>query len=201
MACSVSQGKQLAITIYTALQIALLALWCLPSTPKTKTSIPAAILSIFEGATIFVISYNEHRKSIKPAALLDGYLLLSLILSVAPARSYLLRSDIPRAIAGVYITALVAKASLLVLEELSKKDVIEGAAPETVAGVVSRGVFWWLNKLLVAGARNVLGVDDIEAIEPKFDSRQLLNRLERAWENGMTPTHPMSMSLTLCANT
>jgi len=62
-------------------------------------------------------------------------------------------------------------------------------------------VFWWLNKLLVAGARNVLGVDDIEAIEPKFDSRQLLNRLERAWENGMTPTHPMSMSLTLCANT
>lgn len=201
LACSVSHGKQLAITVYTALQIALLALWCLPSTPKTKTSIPAAILSILEGATIFVISYNEHRKSIKPAALLDGYLLLSLILSVAPARSYLLRSDIPRAIAGVYITALVAKASLLVLEELPKKDAIEGAAPETIAGVVSRGVFWWLNKLLVAGARNVLGVDDIEAIEPKFDSRQLLNRIERAWENGMTPTHPMSMSLTLCANT
>ncbi|KAJ6446792.1 ABC multidrug transporter [Purpureocillium lavendulum] len=173
---------KLLVAVYGALQIALLALWCLPSTPKTKTTIPAAIFSIFEAATISVISYSEHRKSIKPAALLDGYLLVSLILSVAPARTYFLRADVPRAIAGVYATGLVAKAALLVLEETRKRGVSGDAAPETIAGVVSRGVFWWLNRLLVTGARNVLGVDDIQAIEPKFDSRQLLSTLERAWE-------------------
>lgn len=165
-----------------------MALWSLSPAPRTRTSLAEAAVGILEAVAIAATSYAEHRKSIKPAALLNGYLLLSVVLGIAPARTYWLRPGLRGGVAGAYTASLAVKALLLVLEEAPKKRLVaddgKDAAPETVAGVVSRGVFWWLNSLLFTGARALLGVDDIGTIQRKFDSRRLLGQLEQVWDRG-----------------
>lgn len=127
----------------------------------------------------------EHYKSIKPSILLNLYLLLSIVLDIAAARTYFLRPGF-EAIGGVFVASLAVKAILLALEESPKKLVLKekDTADETAAGIVSRGIFWWLNSLLLVGARALLVVDDIGTIEDKFDSVKLLDQLERVWDNG-----------------
>lgn len=171
--------------MYLVLRIVLVALWSLPSTPKAKTSIAEAVVGILEALAIAILSYAEHTKSIRPSILLNLYLLLSCILDLASARTYFLRHGLG-AIAGVYTVALVAKVILFALEEYPKQPIIKekDTPSETAAGVVSRGIFWWMNSLLYNGARALLTVHDIGTIEDKFSSRKLLDQLEKVWDEG-----------------
>lgn len=117
--------------------------------------------------------------------LLNLYLLLSIVLDLASARTFFLRPGLG-AIAGVYVASLAVKAILLALEESPKKLVLKEkhTATETAAGIISRGIFWWLNSLLLVGAKALLVVEDIGTIEEKFESVRLLDQLERVWDNG-----------------
>jgi hypothetical protein len=147
-----------------------------------------------EALAISALSYTEHCKSIRPSILLNLYLVLSIILDVAAARTLFLRSGLD-AIAGVFVASLATKAVLLALEETPKQLILKekDTADETVAGVISRGIFWWLNSLLVVGAKALLAVDDIGTIEEKFDSVKLLDQLERVWDNGASILFPVEM--------
>ncbi|CAM1501751.1 Fc.00g037350.m01.CDS01 [Cosmosporella sp. VM-42] len=175
-------SKLAAVAIFLCLQIVLVVLWALPETPKTKTSIAEAVVGVVDALVIAALSYAEHRRSIQPSALLNSYLFLSIVLDIALARTFWIRHDL-QAIAGVFTTALVVKSGLLILEETPKPLLVgeKNTARETIAGVVSRSLFWWLNKLFLAGSRILLGVDDLGSIDDKFDSRRLLERLEKTW--------------------
>ncbi|EFY89104.1 multidrug resistance protein MDR, putative [Metarhizium acridum CQMa 102] len=181
------QAKQATIAVYSCLQLALVASWSLPSTPKTKTSIAEAVIGVLEAGAISALSWAAHHKSVGPSILLNLYLLLSAVLDAAAARTYLTRQGDLAAIGGVLSASLAVKAALLLLalEEWPKELVLKdkAAADETAAGVISRGVFWWLNPLLLVGAKTLLAVDDIGAIEDEFDSARLLHQLERVWDN------------------
>lgn len=163
-----------------------MTLWSLPSTPKAKTSVAEAVIGLFNALAIAALSYAEHKKSIRPSALLNSYLFLSLLLDIALARTFWIRPDL-KAIAGVFTVSLAIKAVLLAFEELPKQLLVgeKDVARETTAGVISRSVFWWLNALFFDGARNLIGVDDLGPIEAKFNSNALMNQLERVWEKGI----------------
>ncbi|EFY95497.2 ABC transporter, transmembrane domain, type 1 [Metarhizium robertsii ARSEF 23] len=177
-------AKQATIAVYSCLQLALVALWSLPSTPRTKTSIAEAVIGVVEAGAICALSWAEHYKSVRPSVLLNLYLLLSTLLDTAAARTYLTRPGLA-AIGSVSLASLAVKAALLTLEE-SPKDPArrdKTTADEAAAGVVSRGVFWWLNPLLLVGAKTLLAADHVGPIEDKFDSARLLRRLESVWDN------------------
>lgn len=173
------------MAIFLCLQIALVALWSLSSTTRTKTSIAEAVIGLVDAFAIAGLSYVEHTRSIKPSVLLNGYLFFSVLLDIPLARTFWIRPGF-RAIAGVFTVALAIKAALLVLEESPKPLLVgEKSTPrETAAGVISRSVFWWCNKLLLTGSRLVIGVDDLGSIDDKFDSNKLLEQLETEWEKG-----------------
>lgn len=176
-----------AITaVLFCLQVTLLALWSLPATPRTRSTISEAVVGVLEVTAIFALSYFEHIRSIKPPLLLSGYLFLTLILDIAPARTYWIRQDI-NAVAAVFTISRVAKAILLVLEETPKRLKVRGkdVPREMREGIISRSTFWWLNSLFFRGARSLLQVDHIGAIEEKFGSERLLHQLEKAWRRGM----------------
>ncbi|KAK9440292.1 ABC transporter, transmembrane domain, type 1 [Metarhizium brunneum] len=181
-------AKQATIAVYLCLQLALVALWSLPSTPRTKTSIAEAVICVLEAGAICALSWAEHYKSVRPSVLLNLYLLLSTLLDTAAARTYLTRPGLA-AIGGVSLASLAVKAALLALEESPKEPARRDktTADEAAAGVVSRGVFWWLNPLLLVGAKTLLAADHVGPIEDKFDSARLLRRLESVWDNGMEP--------------
>ncbi|KAH7316563.1 putative ABC multidrug transporter [Stachybotrys elegans] len=188
--------KLTIILVYLGLQVSLLAQWLLSSSPSTRTSLPESILGLVEAIVIAATSYTEHLKSIKPSFLLNTYLLLTILLDVALARTFWLREGMA-AIASVFTVSLVVKSALLVLEELPKRPLStdnKTIPRETVAGVVNRGVFWWLNSLFWTGSKSIIDIEHLGPIDAKFDSRQLLHRLEMAWEqyNKETPFALMS---------
>ncbi|CAG9951253.1 unnamed protein product [Clonostachys rosea f. rosea IK726] len=58
---------------------------------------------------------------------------------------------------------------------------------EYSAGMVSRTLFWWLNRLFYLGFHRAIEVDDLGDINDKFDSHALLERLEKHWNQGVVP--------------
>lgn len=170
--------------MFLCLQAVLVALWALPSTPSARTSVAESVLGLVEAVALAVLSYTEHKRSIRPSTLLGGYLVLTIILDIAQARTFWIRDGLT-AIAAVFTTSLVVKAAILVLEETPKRNHLSGSEKdvpiESTTGVVSRSLFWWLNGLFFQGFRLLIGLEDLGAIDPKFDSRLLLGKLDHAW--------------------
>lgn len=161
-------------------------------------------MGVVGALAIGTMSYAEHTKSVRPGSLLNSFLFVSILLDIALARTFFIRPGL-RAVAGVFMTSLVAKALLLVLEESPKRLLAteKDIARETMAGIISRSVFWWLNSLFLNGARLLLRVDDIETIDMKFSSEKLMVQLERVWDGGKykqpcPDTLPLQSQLTIC---
>ncbi|OHE99829.1 hypothetical protein CORC01_04965 [Colletotrichum orchidophilum] len=176
--------KLSTITVFLCLQIVLIILWALPSTPRTKASAAESALGLIEAIAIGALSYAEHKRSIRPSLLLGGYLVLTIILDAAQARTLWIRNGLTP-VAGVFTASLAVKAIMLVLEETPKRahlpDGEKDVAVECTTGVVSRSLFWWLNSLFFQGFRLLIGLEDLGPIDPKFDSSLLLDRLDRVW--------------------
>ncbi|GKT96370.1 LOW QUALITY PROTEIN: ABC transporter [Colletotrichum tofieldiae] len=175
-----------AIAVFLCLQIALATLWALPSTPSARTSVAESVLGLVEAVTLGAVSYVEHKRSIRPSALLGGYLVLTIVLDIAQARTFWIRDGLTP-VAAVFTASLAAKVAMLVLEERPKRAHLleseKGVAVESTTGVVSRSLFWWLNSLFFQGFRLLIGLEDLGAIDPKFDSELLLGKLDRVWSN------------------
>lgn len=175
--------------VLVALQIAVLALWSLPSTAKAKTSIAEAVLGVLESLAILVLSYFEHNRSPGQSFLLNIYLLVSSILDIASIRTAWIRAHEP-SLAGLLTAAFAVRICLLALEEMPK-TVLAGEksqSRETRAGFISRSVFWWLNSFLTLGYKSLLDVNHIGPIAAKFDSRDLRKKLEKVWDAGTLQT-------------
>ncbi|KXH32504.1 hypothetical protein CSIM01_13585 [Colletotrichum simmondsii] len=182
--------KLLAVTAFLCLQIALITLWSLPTAPKTKTSAAESAISLIEAIAIGALSYTEHKRSVRPSLLLGAYLVLTIILDTAHARTLWIRDGLTP-IAGVFTASLAIKAVILVLEETPKRaylsDSEKDVAVECTTGVVSRSLFWWLNGLFFQGFRLLIGLEDLGSIDPKFDSAVLLDRLDSVWSRAVLP--------------
>ncbi|KAI8278185.1 ABC transporter [Colletotrichum sp. SAR11_57] len=176
--------KLVAISVFLCLQIVLIALWSIPSTPRARTSVAESALGLIEAVALGALSYTEHKRSIRPSALIGLYLFLTIILDIAQARTLWLRDGLS-SVAGVFTASLVVKVVILALEETPKRVLLASSekdvAVESTTGVVSRSLFWWLNSLFFQGFRLLIGLEDLGAIDPKFDSARLLGMLDRAW--------------------
>jgi ATP-binding cassette, subfamily C (CFTR/MRP), member 1 len=176
--------------VFFSLQVVLAALWALPSTIKTYTSIAESVLALVEALMIGALSYVEHKRSIRPSGLLSGYLFVTLILDVAQARTFWLRQGL-QAAAGVFTALLAVKGLILVLEETPKRPLLTGdlknAAFESTTGIVSRSVFWWLNPLFLQGFHALLSIDDLGSIDGKFDSDRHLAKIDLTWSRSRRP--------------
>lgn len=127
----------------------------------------------------------EHQNSAKPAALISLYLILTIILDLALTRTLWIRSGM-QALASTFTVSLVLKTVLLVLEETPKRLSTgeKGSVRETSVGVVNRSFFWWLNHLFVEGFRGLIDLDSLGALNEKFNTHDLSERIEERWKRG-----------------
>lgn len=133
---------------------------------------------------LYLLSYIEHTKSIRPSAIIDAYLLLTLPFDAAQLRTRWLRGEsvtengIASAILGIKILVLISEAS-------EKRRLLFGPyrdpSPEATSGLYSRGLFWWLNPLFKLGFRNVVNDDDLFAADEELLSKSLETRFNRHW--------------------
>ena len=96
---------QMFLGVFTVMQTVYLVMNTTTSTLKTSATIPAAALLLVDALALFALSHLEHLHSVRPSALINVWLLLTLPFDIARARSlWLVHANNPTA--AVFTSAL-----------------------------------------------------------------------------------------------
>jgi hypothetical protein len=144
------------------------------------------LLSLVAALGLFILSYVEHSKNIRPSSIINAYLLFTLPFDAAQLRTRWLRGE-NLAGNGVASTILAVKLLILISEATEKRKLLftpyADPSPEATSGLYSRGLFWWLNPLFQLGFRNVVNEDDLFAADGDLLSKYLEVRFGKHWAN------------------
>ncbi|KAG9763241.1 P-loop containing nucleoside triphosphate hydrolase protein, partial [Aureobasidium melanogenum] len=147
-------------------------------------SLPATILSFTGAIFICLLSHLEHKKSIRPSALLNVYLFFSVLFDVVQLRT-LWKIHGLETVASVFSSALALKVVILVLEAWEKDSLLtppyRGTAPEAKSGLYNRSLYWWLNRFLTVGFRKVIDFEDLYSLDDGLSSELLAEKAQTSW--------------------
>jgi hypothetical protein len=174
---------------YTGTQLALLVLWGQTSvTNRTKLTTTSVSISIVGSIVLGLLSFAEHRRTIKPSLLLNAYLLLSLLFDTARTRTIWLRDGNP-ALSAIMTVAIATKFVLFILETIQKRNLLrpghENTPPYATAGIINRTFFWWLNPLFLMGFSKTLTVNDLFGLDKPLVSKNIHEALNGAYSQRM----------------
>jgi ATP-binding cassette, subfamily C (CFTR/MRP), member 1 len=186
--------KLAAVALFSALQLALLALWAAQPAAQLgrvrNVSVAASCVSFVASLMSCVLSYAEHSRSPRPSSILNAYLFVSLLLDGAILRTFWM-SDLPTSVRAVFTASFALKACLLVLEAKEKAGLLSGKGggeqrrnPEITSGLYGRGLLSWLNPLLLDGFRRLLKPADLYALEKSMKADALNLKFWKAWDKG-----------------
>jgi ATP-binding cassette, subfamily C (CFTR/MRP), member 1 len=173
--------------LFGLLQLALLVLWCLePSVDRTPAAVGAATLAIIDTVAFCFLSYVEHGRNIRPSALLGSYLLFSLLFDIVRVRTLWLIGQDSTGV-RIFTTSVVLKVCILCLEVREKRDYLTGAdklrGPEELSSILSQGVYYWLNQLIVRGYSKVLSLEDLYPLDKHLSAQNLQRRFSKKWDH------------------
>ncbi|KAH6661517.1 hypothetical protein B0J14DRAFT_496953 [Halenospora varia] len=180
-------AKLLTIVALAVLQTALLVLWCLYSTERTRATIASAALSAVDAVIFCLLSYSEHALSIRPSALLNIYLFFSVLFDAVRARTLWLMNYDPT-IRAVFTATLALKVIILFLEVTEKRRFLRvedrKLSPEETSGILNQSLFVWLNQLIVTGFKKVLLMDDLYPLNQELSTSHLKVKFRKDWNLG-----------------
>ncbi|TLD31447.1 hypothetical protein PspLS_02503 [Pyricularia sp. CBS 133598] len=200
-------GKLCTACAHGVGQLAAVVFWALPDTYRTTASLPAAVANLLAAIAVLPLSYWEGRRSPRPSAVLNVYLLGACLFEAVQTRTLWLAAEEGgnhvRRLAISSSVVLSFKTILLVLEAVPKTIIStnwgtqnleeerqeskdkkgERQAPrEQTAGVYARRTFWWLNRILWTGFRNSkLQADDLYEIDDDIKTERYSEALASAW--------------------
>ena len=171
--------------MFGILQLVLLILWCLEPIQRSVASVGAATLALVDTVAFCFLSYIEHGKNIRPSAVLGTYLFFSLLFDIVHVRTlWLIGQDTNEA--RIFTTSVVLKACILCLEVKEKRDYLSGddklRSPEELSGILSQGVYYWLNQLVSQGYRKVLSLEDLYPLDDQLSAQNLQLRFSKKWD-------------------
>lgn len=166
------------------MQTVLLILHALSPSLRTRATIAASALALIDALGLCMLSHSEHIRSVRPSAIINVYLLLTLPFDVARARTLWL-SGATKSIAAVFTSTLGVKVMILIAEAIEKRGILidryRNSSPEVTSGIYSRSFFWWLNSLMTTGFRRVIQNEDLYPIDEEMSSAFLKDRGELVW--------------------
>ena len=188
--CLIIPSGQISTVLLAALQFAVLVLWSTSASSRshrTKASIPTAAVSFIAALGVCILSWFEHRRSVRPSALLDIYLFLSVLFDIARARTlWLIRHD--PALAAVFTSTIALRCVMITFESYEKRSILKtqykSYPPDAISGPFNRGVFWWLSSLFLRGYSNILSLDDLFPLQKSLQSERIFVRFQQAWDKG-----------------
>ncbi|KAK2861371.1 hypothetical protein FQN49_004272 [Arthroderma sp. PD_2] len=177
--------KVCSITTYVGLELSLLILVAVGSFHATSMFIAASALKFASALFMITLSLIDHSKSPRPSVLLNSYLFLTLLLDTAQARTlFLLSGGKPELTYSCIFGATIAlKVGILLLEAQRKSRWVrwdeKEHSPEETSGIFSLGVFFWLNKIFLAGYKKVLTMKDLYPLDSSLSSESVHERFAR----------------------
>ena len=172
--------------IYGGIQVALLTLWAEPAAIRTRASIANAVIRVVGACALGVLSFTEHRRTLRPSFILNAWLLITLLFDIAQVRTLWLQGY-QSTIAPVMTVSVAIKTVLVVVEAIEKRTILRGkwkaATPESTAGFYNQAFFWWLNPLFIKGYSKSLELKDLYGLDKHLSSDYLYSRVKTAWDN------------------
>jgi ATP-binding cassette, subfamily C (CFTR/MRP), member 1 len=153
------------LVILGSLQVALLVLWNANNAENqpTRTTLPAYSLRLADTLALAGLTLLGNR-SIRPSTLVSLYLFFTIIFDLAQCRTLWLRQS-SAVIPACFTACIVLKVLVLGVENQSKVSRLaqryQSLSPETISGVLTRWLFWWMNEVLWRGSRSILGMSDL----------------------------------------
>lgn len=156
----------------------------------TKATTPAAVLGLVAALLFCVLSWQEHRKNLKPSFLIFAYLFLSVLLDIPRART-LWMLPISGYISQLFVAQVALRGAMLVIESIEKRHILLvryfSVSAEATSGPLNRSVFAWLLPLFLAGYRKVLGLEDLHALDRKLRTAALYDKIRIRWAKVKNP--------------
>ncbi|KAJ6779367.1 hypothetical protein PWT90_04032 [Aphanocladium album] len=175
----------LAATI-ACLQVASAAVrWTLPDY-RTDLTTPAGVLDILSALCLVVSLYFEHRRSIRPSAVLGLYVAVRFMIDGIRMRSYFIRGG--SSLGGLTATIFALRLILLCLQEVRKTNLLVDpnvravSGTEATSGLWSRSFLWFMVPLFRKGYGRLLTLEDLDHLGVEFSSAALLSTLSQRWE-------------------
>jgi hypothetical protein len=185
------------------MQTALLVLNATASVLRTRSSIAATALTLVDAVGLCLLSHMEHMHSIRPSAIINIYLIITLPFDVARSRTLLIH-DTTRTFGAVFTSALAIKVLILISEAIEKRNILldqyRYTSPEVTSGIYNRSFFFWLNHLMRTGFSKVLVNDDLYPIDHDMASSVLLTRADKTWKAANTTRSQALFWATIRAN-
>lgn len=128
------------------MQTVLLGLSATSAHLRTRATLGALVLNLIDAIGLCILSHAEHLHSIRPSAIINVYLLATLIFDVARCRTlWMLGST--NSIAAAFSSTIAIKCLVLVTEAIEKRHILLGryrdVSPEATSGIYSRSFFFW----------------------------------------------------------
>jgi len=154
--------------------------------PATRTpfTIPAGVLASLLSALVAALCYLAAPRSFRPSSAIVAVLGLALPSEAVRCRSYWLMNQ--RLPAGLLIASIGIKATLLILEDLTK-PIAKGAPEKSLeerSGLGVRSFFQWLVPLLTTGYRTHLEPKDLAPVDGVMYAASLETRFQRVLNIG-----------------
>lgn len=177
---------KLFLVAFACMQTVILGLSASTRHLRTRASIAASVLTLVDAIGLCALSHTEHLYSIRPSAIINIYLLLTLPFDIARCRTlWMLGST--KSVAAAFSSAIGIKCMVLITEAIEKRHILldryRYASPETTSGIYSRSFFFWLNNLMRTGFIRVLSNEDLYPIDDDMTSRFLDDRAQETWKS------------------
>lgn len=171
--------------------------------PLGQVTIAANTLGILDAIALCVLSFAEHRQSMRPSSLITLYLLFSVAFDAVQCRTlWLLPQDRKlRIISVIFSVSIGSKMGILVLELIEKRAFLvppwNQAPPESLSGTINRSLFWWLNALFLRGYKSILNLTSLWPTDNSMDSERLLAHLNSTWNTIKNKRKKNSLALAM----
>ncbi|KAL4902740.1 hypothetical protein BDW74DRAFT_186698 [Aspergillus multicolor] len=182
--------------ISTAIKVALLVVLVVPSLniPTTRTTVAAAAVSIAASLAALALSCWQEHRSPRPSTLLTLFLGSCIPLDAVRART--IYAVQPRTYFVVFVVGLACDFVKFILECVEKTGGTDPLPSEATGNVFNRNFYWWLNRLLLRGFREVLAVEKLAAIDDGVSNESDAERFARKWD-AVRERSPSSLILLL----
>jgi len=157
---------------------------------KTQASLAADVLGIAGTIGAGLLSWLDHRRSIRPSSLLAVYILIAAVLDAARVRTLwsiqgaMGPASVLSLMLGLKLLALVLESTSKGQSSLRSPHEYSGVGSEPFSGLWTRIGYVWLLGTVRQGYNSILSVDDLPEIEPQLRSGVLHSELEKEWVNG-----------------
>lgn len=155
------------------------------------------------GLFMMAVSFLEHARSLRTSALLNIYLLMTLLFDIAQARTLWLsiNSQHQAVFTSLFTASVAIKSIVLLCEAYSKARWIGwdsmDRSPEEISGIYSLSIYYWLKGLFLQGYKSVLRLEDLygldSALSAETTSLKLMEKLHEQKRKGAKPSLALAL--------